>query len=312
MPHDLTAPPPSTLEWVLARAGADELVSIERLRGGWTSAMHAVVVRGSDSERSLVLRRMFREPWKTHAVGLLDREAAMLRLLKPTAIPAPTLVAVDACAEATDEPALLMSRLPGRLRLRAGEQPGLLDALAQMLARIHRVLPRERDRPRTYQSWAVPERRIVPEWAEDPHVWQHAFSRIAADPPPYHGRFLHRDFHPGNVLFNGTAITGVVDWVETSWGPPDLDIAHCCTALALMHGPSACERMRDTYRAAGGRLASDPGERAYWELLDAVGYLPDPEKVARPWRESGRRDLTATLARERLEAYVAQILARTA
>lgn len=274
--------------------------------------MHGLIVRDRNGERSLVLRRMFREPWKTHAVGLLGREAAVLKLLEATAVPAPALVAVDAQAEATDEPALLMSRLPGRLRLRAGEQPDLLDALARMLATIHRIVPLEPDQPRTYQSWAVSERRIVPAWARDPHVWQQAFSRIAADPPPYDGCFLHRDFHPGNVLFNGTAVTGVVDWVETSWGPPDLDMAHCCTALALLHGPTACERMRATYRAAGGRLATDQDERAYWELLDAAGYLPDPEKVGRPWRESGRHDLTATLVRERLEGYVARILARAA
>ena len=88
MSRDPTVPPRATLGWVLAQAGADELVSVERLRGGWTSAMHAVVVRVRDGERSLVLRRMLREPWKTHAVGLLGREAAILKLLAATAIPA--------------------------------------------------------------------------------------------------------------------------------------------------------------------------------------------------------------------------------
>jgi hypothetical protein len=70
--------------------------------------------------------------------------------------------------------------------------------------------------------------------------------------------------------------------------------------------------MRAAYRAAGGRLVADPAERAHWELLDAVGYLPDPEKVARPWRESGRPDLSAAVGRERLEAYVAGVVARAA
>jgi aminoglycoside phosphotransferase (APT) family kinase protein len=305
-------PPPATLRWVLKQARADELVSVERLLGGWTSAIHGVVVRTGGAERSLVLRRMFRQPWKSHAAGLLGREAAILKLLEATAVPAPALVALDALAETTDEPALLMSRLPGRLSLRVGEQSDLLDELARMLATIHRITPGESDRPRPYQSWAVPERRVLPAWAQDPRVWERAFALIDADPPPYRGCFLHRDFHPGNVLFDGIQVTGVVDWVETSWGPADLDVAHCCTALALLHGPTACESLRATYRAAGGRLTTNPAERAYWELLDAVGYLPDPEKVARPWRESARPDLRAELARERLEAYVADILARAA
>jgi aminoglycoside phosphotransferase (APT) family kinase protein len=288
------------------------VVAVEPLRGGWTSAMHAVVVRDGSSERSLVLRRMVREPWRTHAADLLRREAAVMKLLEDTAIPAPALIALDARAEATDEPALLMTHLPGRLRLQDGDQPEALAALAGMLATIHRVTPRERDRPRTYQSWAVPERRVVPRWARDPRVWQRAFSRIDLDPPPYHGCFLHRDFHPGNVLFADATVTGVVDWVETSWGPPDLDVAHCGTALALLHGFTASERMHAAYRAAGGRLTIDPAERAYWELIDAVGYLPDPGKVARPWRAIGCHDLTTELACQRLEDHVAAILARSA
>jgi aminoglycoside phosphotransferase (APT) family kinase protein len=312
VPQDPSAPPPATLRWLLARAGADEVVAVERLRGGWTSAMHAVVVRDGNSDRSLVLRRMFREPWKTHAVGLLEREAAVMKLLSGTAIPAPALVALDARAEATDEPALLMTRLPGRLRLHDSDQPDAIDALARTLATIHRLTPRRPDRPRTYQSWAVPERRSVPTWARDPEVWRAAFSSIDRDPPPYRGCFLHRDFHPGNVLFNDATVTGVVDWVETSWGPAELDLAHCCTALALLRGRTAGERMRAAYGAAGGRLSTEPTERAYWELIDAVGYLPDPEKVARPWRDSGRPDLSTELARERLEDHVADILARAA
>ena len=48
------------------------------------------------------------------------------------------------------------------------------------------------------------------------------------------------------------------------------------------------ESFRRSYRAAGGVLGDD----RYWWLIDAVGFLPDPEKVAVPWRESGRADLT--------------------
>jgi hypothetical protein len=42
--------------------------------------------------------------------------------------------------------------------------------------------------------------------------------RDASEPPDYRACFLHRDFHPGNVLFTGDGlrISGVVDWVETS------------------------------------------------------------------------------------------------
>jgi hypothetical protein len=137
---------------------------------------------------------------------------------------------------------------------------------------------------------------------------------IRRDPPPYEGCFLHRDFHPGNVLFTGAGpelrITGVVDWVETSWGPADLDVAHCSTALALLHGPAYGLDFRERYEAHGGRdLAGDP-EHLYWRLLDALHYCPDAAKLAGPWRDLGRDDLTSEVLGERLEAYVDGLLQR--
>jgi aminoglycoside phosphotransferase (APT) family kinase protein len=111
---------------------------------------------------------------------------------------------------------------------------------------------------------------------------------IDRDPPAFAPSFIHRDFHLGNVLWDEGAISGVVDWVETSTGPVDLDVAHCCTNLAMTHGGDAPQRFRDAYRRAGGTLTDDP----YWVLLDAVGFLPAPvDRGPGPgW--------------ERLEAYV--------
>jgi aminoglycoside phosphotransferase (APT) family kinase protein len=130
---------------------------------------------------------------------------------------------------------------------------------------------------------------------------------IRRQAPQYEGVFLHRDFHPGNVLFDGDGISGVVDWVETSWGPADLDVAHCSTALALLHGPELGLRFPELYSAAGGRLAGAEDHR-YWRLLDALAYAPDAEKVAVPWRELGRTDLTPELLQDRLEVYLEALL----
>jgi aminoglycoside/choline kinase family phosphotransferase len=137
---------------------------------------------------------------------------------------------------------------------------------------------------------------------------------IRREPPDHQSCFLHRDFHPGNVLFTGDGdtlrVSGVVDWVETSWGPADLDVAHCSTALALLHGVPEGMRFADRYTGAGGRLAGDPASHLYWRLLDALAFAPDAEKVAVPWREVGRRDLTPPLLITRLETYLEALFAR--
>ncbi|CAM5590508.1 hypothetical protein SALBM311S_03196 [Streptomyces alboniger] len=183
-----------------------------------------------------------------------------------------------------------------------------LDLLAAQLVRVHDVVPDER--PRTYQAWTSPERVRTP----DGPLWERAVDVIRRDPPPYEGCFLHRDFHPGNVLFTGAGpglrISGVVDWVETSWGPADLDVAHCSTALALLHGPAYGLDFRKRYEAHGGRDLADDADHLYWRLLDALHYCPDAAKLARPWRDLGRDDLTSEVLGERLEAYVDGLLQR--
>lgn len=274
------------------------------LKGGWSSQMRRLTL---DDGTRLALRTFVKPFFRGHAPGLLTREAAILGLLAGREdIPAPRLVAVDATAERCDHPSLLMSLLPGRVRVDEEDLDRRLDLLGAQLAAIHRVVPEER--PRTYQAWTSPERVRALAGA----LWERAVDVIRREPPAYEGCFLHRDFHPGNVLFSGAGerlrISGVVDWVETSWGPADLDVAHCSTALALLHGPEHGLGFRQRYEAHGGRRLADAGDHLYWRLLDALAYAPDAAKLAGPWRDLGRGELTSGLLGERLAEYVRGLL----
>ncbi|MCS0604163.1 aminoglycoside phosphotransferase family protein [Streptomyces sp. LP11] len=303
----------ATRAWVEKGLSAGERVEgAVLLRGGWTSRMRRLDIAGPDGRRSLVLRSFTKPFYVRHAEGLLNREAAVLRLLDGTEVPAAGLVAVDATARYCDHPSLLMTLLPGTVRLEEAEAERRAGLLARELLGIHRLPVAAGDRPRVYQAWTAPERVRPPEHTERPELWRRAVDVIRREPPAYRGRFLHRDFHPGNVLFTGDGddlrISGVVDWVETSWGPADLDVAHCSTALALLHGAPAGLRFADRYTAAGGTLAEDAADRLYWRLLDALAFAPDAEKVAVPWRESGRAELTPALLTGRLEDYLQALL----
>ncbi|WP_369377366.1 alpha/beta fold hydrolase [Streptomyces sp. cg36] len=256
-----------------------------------------------------VLRSFAKPFYRRHAPGLLAREAAVLRLLATTEVPAPVLLAVDLRGEHCDHPSLLMTRLSGRVRLDEEDLGRRIGLLARQLAEIHRVRAEGADRPRDYEAWTSADRVRVPADTARPEVWRRAVEVIRRPPPPYEGRFLHRDFHPGNVLFDGAGeglrVGGVVDWVETSWGPAALDVAHCSTALALLHGVDAAREFTARYEAEGGR---PDGNALYWRLLDALAFAPDAEKVALPWRQLGRTDLTPEVLTGRLEEYLATLL----
>lgn len=275
-------------------------------KGGWSSQLRRLTL---DDGTGLALRTFVKPFFRGHAPGLLSREASILTLLAAQeSVPAPRLIAVDATAEHCDHPSLLMSLLPGRVRVDEEDLDRRLDLLAAQLAGIHRVVPAER--PRTYQAWTSPQRVRTPGGA----LWERAVDVIRREPPAYEGCFLHRDFHPGNVLFRGEGtelrVSGVVDWVETSWGPADLDVAHCSTALALLHGPEHGLGFRERYEAHGGHRLADRADHLYWRLLDALAYSPDAAKLAGPWRELGRTDLTAEVLGERLAAYVGGLVER--
>ena len=152
----------------------------------------------------------------------------MQNQLSASQIPAPQSIALDLSGAEAGAPAHLMSWLPGRLRLdSAAEQ--IIEELAKLLVAIHGFDPGAA-KPREYQSWADPGKRVIPQWARRPALWERGFEELAQPAPAYLGTFLHRDFHLGNVLWEHGQVSGVVDWVETSWGPACLDVAHASSA----------------------------------------------------------------------------------
>jgi aminoglycoside phosphotransferase (APT) family kinase protein len=222
------------------------------------------------SGRHYVLRLMTNEPWRTHGAALTRRESAALVELARTEVPAPTTVGLDAAGSSTDVAAHLMSRLPGVPTARA-DGP-VVRAMATMLSTIHDVRPTEPFR--TYQSWAWEAKWQAPPWTRHPDSWQRAFDILADGPPDYDARFLHRDFSHRNLLWTDGAISGVVDWVETSTGPVWLDAGHAATNLAVAFGPEPARSFLAEYAA----LTADKPDR-YWLVMDAVGFLPPPGKL---------------------------------
>lgn len=291
------------IRWAEAAWGR-RIVGVRPLAGGWTSTILAVTAAGGDRA---VLRLMAKEPWRRHAPAMVRREAETQRQLAGGPVPAPVSIALDPAGAVAGVPAHLMSWLPGAVDLGdagdAGER--LVGRLADVLVAVHRHDPGA-VRPRAYQSWAFPAKRLVPGWSARPRLWERAFRELDGPGPEHAGVFLHRDFHLGNVLWRDGVVSGVVDWVETSWGPAGLDVAHAATYLAMVCGGSAAAAFTAAYRVRAGGVF-DVGAQRYWEIMDTVGYLPDPSKVTRPWRDLGRA-VSDEVACARLEGRLASVL----
>jgi aminoglycoside phosphotransferase (APT) family kinase protein len=219
-----------------------------------------------------VLRRFVRLDWLAEEPDLASREAAALDVLAEVGLPTPRLVAVDPDGSVAGEPSVLMTRLPGRVEWDPPAVEGFLRALAEPLPVIHSVaVPGSASLP-DYGPYPL-EMRRPPVWASRPDVWERAISLFDARPPPACDRvFIHRDYHPGNVLWDGGRVTGIVDWVNASIGSPWADVGHCRVNIASELGQEATERFLDLYRAVSGRTDD---YHPYWDISAAIGGLDE-------------------------------------
>ena len=303
MPTSVPAPtpPPAVLGWCRAVLGGP-VRSAAPIAGGITGAIWRV---GTD-DGPVVLRWL--DPAHPHAAdapGWVRREALGCRVVASAPLPAPRLLASDPDGAATGGWANLTTFLPGEVRLDR-LSPAAIEALAALAVAVHAVRVEDPLRPPPFASW-VPTRVEVPAWSRRPALWAEALERYAGPAPATPRHLVHRDFHPGNVLWDGDVVTGLIDWAETAWGPSDLDVAHAGANFAMLHDGADAERFTAAYVAAGGRLDPDPEARRYWASLDALGFLPEPGVVVADLLRR-RPDLDAVTVRTRLEDHLERVL----
>ena len=303
----MTAEAPAALP-ERVRAWTDALapqvvVDVTAIGGGITNTKWLVCLADGDS---LVLRWSDPAVWDGTGREHVRREALACRLLASSALPVPRLVASDVDGATAGGPANLMTWRPGRVRLDRLE-PAAMTALARLAVAVHRQPVPAEHQPPTF-SFRGPAEPEVPGWARWPGLWKQAIDLWAAGPPPTPYGLLHRDFHLGNILWQDDTVTGLIDWAETSWGPPDLDVAHLCSDFAMLHTATDVETFRAAYVRQGGQLDPDPDAARFWVVSDILGFLPDPAHILAAVASS-RPDLTSGIIRRGLEDLLAQTLA---
>jgi aminoglycoside phosphotransferase (APT) family kinase protein len=253
-------PPARALRWCEALAGS-AVAAVRALDGGTSSAVHALDLADG---RAFVLRRFVRQEWLAEEPEAPAREAAALDLLRACDLPTPELVGLDPDGAAAGDPAVLMTRLPGALTWRPPDLDAFLARLAALLPAIHATPVDGRLAP--YALW-LPATSSPPSWTARPAIWERAFATFSEPPPTGPAVLLHRDFHPGNVLWVDGAVSGVVDWPNACVGVAESDVGYCRRELVRVFGLEAADRF---LRRCGVR-DYDP----YWDIVAALGGFDD-------------------------------------
>jgi aminoglycoside phosphotransferase (APT) family kinase protein len=231
---------PEVRAW-LASVGVPEPQRIRHLRSARTADLIAI--------DDFVLRWYGGGTFLEAEADAIAREVAVLTALTSSPVPAPRLVAWS-----DDPPAVLTTLVPGEARI---DLPGP-GALRGVMAEIHALDPGWVS-AWTYRGYHEGLELRRPAWWQDAGLWDRMVQRTMDARPAAPPVVIHRDFHPDNVLWTGSSITGIVDWGNACLGPAEFDVAHYRVNLAQLQGPDAMDAL----------LPGDPA----WDIEAALGYL---------------------------------------
>lgn len=300
-----TALAPRTLNWISAQRPGSCLETAVRLLGSTSSTLHRLEMRVDGQREVWVVRQFDNRAWLEEEPDIAVQEAAALQHAARSALSAPQLVAIDPHGVACGLPTVLMTCLEGQVVLRPERTAAWLDEMARTLARIHTV--NADDLGWEYFAYQDLDALGPPEWSEHTSEWQEVIRIVCGPRPASLPVFIHRDYHPANLLWQGGQLSGVVDWVNACRGPAGIDVGHCRVNLAQLHGVQTADAFLEAYlRAAGSAFRYHP----YWDLLSLIDIVFGPPRVYAGWMAFGVNDLTDAQIAQRLEVYMLSLLDR--
>ena len=295
---------PAISDWIQSSIGnAAVIKSVAKLKGSTSSDLYSITLAEGELERQVVLRLFTNRNWLSHEPDLAVHEATALQAISELDIPVPHLIAFDANGSNCGSPALLMTHLPGRVNL----QPVDFDAWLLEQAKVLQTpsftpVP---DFHWHYYPYVKPLTAVIPKWSSIPMKWLRAIKAAQQPSPAGVTCFIHRDFHPTNILWRGSTLTGIVDWVNACLGPADFDAAWMRINLVQMYGLPAAERFLHHYHSLAPE--SQP-YNPFWDLMALLEFTSNAPGIYPPWRQFGLTSLTSNLIRQRLEEHLVSVL----
>lgn len=237
-----------------------------------------------------------------------DREVAAIELASAGGVPAPAVLGHDD-GEAAGMPLLLFERMVGTSAIPCAPDSERLRRLGAVTAELHaiRLVPSHllpvRQRPIASVDFAALRRD-----GQDGALQRAADDQLASlrpiDGPTV---LVHGDLWQGNTVWDGSALTGVVDWDCAGVGPAGVDLGSLRCDAALTLGADAADEVLTGWEQAAGGPASDV---AYWDVVAALSTPPDMGWFASAIQEQGRPDLDQPTLFARREVFLREALGR--
>ncbi len=231
-------------------------------------------------------------------------EAALIEAARAQGVTAPEVVAVLEEADGLGS-GFIMRALPGtadpKVILGCDDPGALLRQIARDLARIHRLRPA--DVPQgvpvmdTRTAIADLKAQFIEAGGDRPIIalglkWLEDHCPAPVEPVLNHG-----DYRMGNLLVEGSSLTGVLDWEIAHFGDAHEDLAFGCMAVWRFHrydrpalGLGSIADYLAAYEAEAG-VAIDPARFRFWTIYRTVWWALGCLKMAAQWRSGADRML---------------------
>ncbi len=272
------------------------------LRGGISSRMTVLEYAVGSERRRVVLRQpdgaLYENP---RAVA---NEFALLQSLTAAGLPAPAACLLCESNTPLGAPFLLIEYIDGDPDFAKAIGQDSIRQLAEQLVRIHRTPfagTGPEALPRYVPRFVDQRERVYPDaslrGAEIRDVLSRSWAPQEANAPT----LLHGDYWPGNVLWNGGRLVGVVDWEESRIGDPLVDLAIARLEMLWTFGLEAMHAFTRQYATLS---SFDLDELPYWDLDAALRPVFNLGEWAAGWPELGRPDVTAATMRAAHRTFV--------
>ncbi|MFN3863982.1 MAG: phosphotransferase [Erythrobacter sp.] len=286
---------------VCARAGLGALsCAPQRLTGGAVMESWRFSAGGSD----YVLRRAPSLAFMQGRPYGHSTEAALIEAARARGVTAPQVVAVLEEADGLGS-GFVMRALPGtadpKVILACDDPDGLLRQIARDLARIHRLRPADVPDGVPVMNYRAAIADLKAQFIEaggDRPIIALGLKWLEDNCPPEVEPVLnHGDYRMGNLLVEGSRLTGVLDWELAHFGDAHEDLAFGCMAVwrfarydrpAL--GLGSIADYIAAYEAEAG-VTIDPARLRFWTIYRTVWWALGCLKMAAQWRSGADRML---------------------
>lgn len=188
-------------------------------------------------------------------------------------------------------PFFIAAYIPGSPRYTTDDAPAFCRRLAALLSEIHALSLSQRDWSYLPQQADRLAEYLDATGAADERI-RNAMRHVAHRIKPNATVLLHGDFWPGNLLWQGDKLSGIIDWEDAMLGDPLGDLGKSRLEMLWALGEEAMQEYSAYYLALNPQLKASA--LPFWDLWGAARlphfatFASDGGKVAAMRRQYDR------------------------